>query len=50
MHSTGDIAATTSGQKRLEDLVIDGCDESARSEPNPLLDVWLLPRGSEGQD
>ncbi|KAL3484876.1 WD40-repeat-containing domain protein [Aspergillus germanicus] len=50
MHPTGDIAATTSGQKRLEDLVIDGCDESIRSEPNPFLDVWLLPRGSEGQD
>ncbi|KAL2847688.1 WD40-repeat-containing domain protein [Aspergillus pseudodeflectus] len=50
MHPSGDIAATTSGQKRLEDHAIDGSDESNRNEPNPLLDVWLLPRLNGAQD
>ncbi|KAL2819796.1 WD40-repeat-containing domain protein [Aspergillus granulosus] len=50
MHPMDDIAATTSGQRRFEDIVIDGSGRSARTKSNTSLDVWLLPcvTGKEG--
>ncbi|KAL2849538.1 WD40-repeat-containing domain protein [Aspergillus pseudoustus] len=50
MHPIGDIAATTSGQKRFEDLVADGCGESHRTGSNTSLDVWLLPSVTGGEE
>ncbi|KAL3459442.1 WD40-repeat-containing domain protein [Aspergillus heterothallicus] len=49
MHPMGDIAATTSGQKRLDELVGGGCGESLRTGSNTSLDVWLLPCLTESE-